>query len=415
MKSRIIVVSISFYLLLPLLNGCGKEEQGGHFSGGGVGGDHNYEQQALKMEQDDLNKLKQAQVDAYSKDFAKIHEGVAEVQDPNETIAIVNGDKIIRLELDKIFEKVKSKVGSSRRYRVEKRILEDLITQLLLKQFIKKENIHVDQDLIAEEIEKFRENLKSNPDTKDKSLETVLGEQGGSVEELRVALDISFSIDEYLNSVVKEEELKEYFSKNIRDFNGEKVTASHILIDTSMIEADEEKMKEAKEKIDKIKEELDSGGDFVKLAKEHSNCPSAITGGNLGVFGSGEMVKTLTDAAFNTDVNSISAPIKTRFGYHIIKVTDKQAGNDITFEETKEKVKIAYYNVKTISLIKGLSKTADTQILLKEPPSSHGSYGGHGSMSGGHGGMPAGHGGPSGASPHGQTNKKVEDSFSLTN
>jgi peptidyl-prolyl cis-trans isomerase C len=371
-------------------------------------------------------------------DFAKIHEGIVTKKNPNEVIATVNGEDILRLELDKILEKIKGKVSKSRLHTVEKQILDDLITQLLLKQFIKKEDIHVELSRIEDEIGKFRENLKKNPNTKDKSLETLLEEQGGSVEELRVALDISFSIDDYLDRTVPEEGIKEYFTNNIGNFNGETVTASHILIDTRKIK-DEEELDEAKKKVEKIKEELDQGADFAKLAEENSDCPSAKNGGELGTFGRSEMVKELTDTAFAMDINNISEPVKTQFGYHIIKVTDKQEGKDVTFEDLKDRVKVALYNKKTVNLIQELTKNADTQILLKETPytgSAHGGAGGHGSMSSSHGEMSGGHGGsfgasphwsmPGGSSPHGgmssssphgdkSSEKKVEESFSLTN
>ncbi len=446
MKTRIFITLISFSFLFLLINGCGKnEEKSGHSSFSGGGGDMNFEQQALKMEQDDLAKLKQGQGyrqadhDAMKgQDFAKIHEGIVTKKDPNEVIATVNGEDILRLELDKILDKVKDKVSKSRLHIVERRILDDLVTQLLLKQFIKKEGIHVELLRIEDEIGKFRENLKKNPDTKDKTLETLLEEQGGSVEELRIALDISFSIDAYLDRTVPEEEIKEYFTNNTGNFNGETVTASHILIDTRNIK-EEEGLDAAKKKVEKIKEELDQGADFAKLAEENSDCPSARTGGQLGTFGRSEMVKEFTDTAFAMDINNISEPVKTQFGYHIIKVTDKQEGKDVTFEDLKDRVKIALYNEKTVNLIQGLTKNADTQILLKETPytgSSHGGAGGHGSMSSSHGEMSGGHGGsygasphwsmPGGSSPHGgmsssnphgdkSSEKKVEEIFSLTN
>lgn len=456
MKTRIFITLISFSFLGLLINGCGDDGgHSSHFSGGG--GDMNFEQQALRMEQEDLAKLTQQgrglHSDAYAKsdhnsmkgqDFAKIHEGIATKNDPDEVIAVVNGENILRLELDKILDTIRDKVGKSRLHRVEKRILSDLVTQLLLKQFIKKEGIQIAQSRIEDEIKKFRENLKKNPKTKDKSLEVLLEEQGGSIGELRVALDISFSIDDYLDKLVTEDELKEYFNENIGAFSGETVTASHILLDTKNIK-DEDKLKEVEAKILKIKEELDNGADFTKLAEKYSDCPSAKKGGELGTFGRNEMVKEFTDALFATDVNSVSEPVKTQFGYHIIKVTAKQEGKDIKFEEVKEGVKIALYNGKTIKLIEELNKNADTKILLKETPQLAGSHGGlHGSMGGLHGGLPSGHGsssyganpygGMSGSSPHGSmsanphggmssvnphggmsSEKKVEEGFSLTN
>lgn len=447
MKTRIFITLISFSFLSLLINGCGDDGHSSHYSGGG--GDMNFEQQALKMEQDDLAKLKVGkgyQSETYAKtdkdsmigqDFAKIHkgvEGITMAKDPNDAIALVNGEAILRLELDMILIKVKQKMGSKRLHLVEKRIIDDLVSQLVLKQFIRKENIKIDPSRIEEEIKAFRENVGNNPDTKDKSLETLLEEQGGSMAELRVAMDISLSIDEYLERTTPEEEIKKYFTENIGVFSGETVTASHILIDTRKIK-DEEGLNQAKEKIEKLKEELDNGADFAKLAEENSDCPSAKKGGGLGVIVRGQMVEEFEEAAFNTEVNGISEPVKTKFGYHIIKITDKQEGKDITFEETKDNARLALFNEKTITLIQGLKDNADVKMLYEPTPyasrSSHGGMSVHGStLASPYGGsMPAGKGNPNphagmpmpgtshggGYSPYGGAMSSTEHPSTITN
>ncbi|MBN2335429.1 peptidylprolyl isomerase [Candidatus Bathyarchaeota archaeon] len=86
-----------------------------------------------------------------------------------------------------------------------------------------------------------------------------------------------------------------------------KIKAAHILV---------EKQSQAL----KILEELGKGGDFGKLAKQHSTCPSGKRGGDLGSFGRGQMVKPFEEAAFNLKVGETTKePVKTQFGYHIIK------------------------------------------------------------------------------------------------
>ncbi|MBU0531971.1 peptidyl-prolyl cis-trans isomerase [Candidatus Micrarchaeota archaeon] len=90
-----------------------------------------------------------------------------------------------------------------------------------------------------------------------------------------------------------------------------KVRASHILVST---------LEEAKTVIS----ELNKGKKFEDMAKKYSSCPSSANGGDLGFFSKGQMVKEFEDAAFSLDVNKISNPIKTEFGYHIIKVTGKK-------------------------------------------------------------------------------------------
>ena len=89
-----------------------------------------------------------------------------------------------------------------------------------------------------------------------------------------------------------------------------KVKASHILVSSES---------EAKA----LKSEIDEGASFEELAKKYSKCPSGKNGGDLGYFRRGQMVKEFENAAFDTEINKISDPIKTQFGYHLIKVYDK--------------------------------------------------------------------------------------------
>lgn len=90
-----------------------------------------------------------------------------------------------------------------------------------------------------------------------------------------------------------------------------KVKASHILVSSES---------EAKA----LKSEIDEGASFEELAKKYSKCPSGKNGGDLGYFRRGQMVKEFENAAFDTEINKVSNPIKTQFGYHLIKVYDKK-------------------------------------------------------------------------------------------
>ncbi len=89
------------------------------------------------------------------------------------------------------------------------------------------------------------------------------------------------------------------------------VKASHILV-PSMEEAE------------RILREISSGKSFEEMARKHSSCPSGANGGDLGFFSKGQMVKEFEDAAFSLPAGKVSAPVKTEFGYHLIKVTEKK-------------------------------------------------------------------------------------------
>lgn len=86
--------------------------------------------------------------------------------------------------------------------------------------------------------------------------------------------------------------------------------ACHILVDTE-------------EKCEKLKQEIADGADFVDIAKEHSNCPSGKQGGDLGEFGPGQMVREFDEVVFSGEVNVVHGPVKTQFGYHLLKITSR--------------------------------------------------------------------------------------------
>lgn len=89
------------------------------------------------------------------------------------------------------------------------------------------------------------------------------------------------------------------------------VRASHLLVKTE-------------EEAAKLREEILAGKDFAEVAAQVSLCPSGRDGGDLGFFGKGQMVREFEDACFSMEVGEISNPIKTQFGYHLIKLTDTQ-------------------------------------------------------------------------------------------
>ena len=104
----------------------------------------------------------------------------------------------------------------------------------------------------------------------------------------------------------------------------DQVRASHILLmyDGSERSTATRSKDEAAQRIAEIKAELDDGADFATLAQQHSDCPSARQGGDLGSFGKGQMVGAFEDTAFALDAGAVSGVIETPFGYHIIHRTE---------------------------------------------------------------------------------------------
>ena len=91
------------------------------------------------------------------------------------------------------------------------------------------------------------------------------------------------------------------------------IRASHILRNTDGRSKDD-----ALREIEDLKAQIDDGANFAELAEEHSDCPSGSGGGDLGEFGRGRIAKPFEEAAFALDVDAISEPVETDFGYHLI-------------------------------------------------------------------------------------------------
>ncbi|WP_130807559.1 peptidylprolyl isomerase [Senegalia massiliensis] len=124
-----------------------------------------------------------------------------------------------------------------------------------------------------------------------------------------------------------EEEVTEYYNENKESFKeGQQAKAKHILV-------------ESKEEAEKALSEIKEGLSFEEAAKKYSTCPSKEKGGDLGYFTKGRMVPEFEEKAFDMEVGEISEPVKTQFGYHIIKLEDKKEEKQLLLDEVRDQIK----------------------------------------------------------------------------
>ncbi|MGG3956759.1 peptidylprolyl isomerase [Bhargavaea massiliensis] len=210
----------------------------------------------------------------------------------------------------------KEELYNEMKERYGKEVLRDLVHEKVLSKKFKVTDKEIDQEI---------ENLKEMY-----GVQYDLAVQQSGEEAIRkmVKLDLLRQKAAMDDIKVTDEELKKYYNEY-----KPKVRASHILVD------DEKTAKE-------IKAKLEKGEDFAKLAKQYSkDTGSAQNGGDLGWFGPGKMVEEFEKAAYTLNVGEISNPVKTQFGYHIIKVTDKEKKK--SFDEMREEIE---YEVKKSKL-----------------------------------------------------------------
>lgn len=230
--------------------------------------------------------------------------------------------------------------------------LEELVLeQVILEKVIMDEAITAKIEVTDEEVNKELDTVKSSY-TKTEDYEEYLSKNNFTEETFKEDIKKQLILTKFLKSkadeIMKiepnEKELKKLYDQYASAFK--KVQASHILVDT------EEKAKE-------IKAKLDKGEDFATLAKEFSSCPSKEKGGDLGYFASNEMIAEFSNAAFAMSVGEISDPVKSSFGYHVIKVTDIRD----TYEKTdKEDIKYQYRALKYDEMINNFIKDANVKM-----------------------------------------------------
>lgn len=154
---------------------------------------------------------------------------------------------------------------------------------------------------------------------------------------LRENLLVSYAADKAVSSVsVSDKDAEDYYNQNKSQFmSQETVNASHILVDSE---------ENALEILAKIKSGEIS---FEDAAMESSSCPSKANGGNLGDFGRGQMVPEFDTAVFAMEVGEITdSPVKTQFGYHLIKLNSKKAAEEMPFAEIAPEIKAALLDEK---------------------------------------------------------------------
>ena len=139
----------------------------------------------------------------------------------------------------------------------------------------------------------------------------------------------NFAIAKAVDGItVSDDEAKKFFEDNKNDLiAGESVSAGHILVDSE-------------QKANEIMTEINDGKiSFEDAARKYSSCPSSEQGGNLGEFTRGQMVPEFDDACFSMSAGELRGPVKTQFGYHIIKLHAKNEAKQMEYNDIADQIK----------------------------------------------------------------------------
>ena len=261
-------------------------------------------------------------------------------------------------------------------------LVEQYVMKMVLDKALEDSKIVVTADDVAAQI---RAEIEKMPRDQRNMITEMLKQQGKTIDDVikmqannKEAMKM-MAFQKFLDSKtgkisVTPEEVEKFYKDNPKQFvepgdDKDSVRASHILVKVDQ-NADEKAWAKAKADIEAIIAQLKKGADFGKLAEEKSACPSGKSAkGSLGAFGKGQMVPEFEKAAYALKVGEISGPVKTSFGYHVIRRDESQKERTMPFAEVKDRLTAALTQQKQMAaantVVQQLMKEAKVEILVK--------------------------------------------------
>lgn len=248
----------------------------------------------------------------------------------------MNGEIILYSEVrERVFQMNASNISNVREDgKTEKNALQSLLDEKLIVQFAKEKEMKVSE----REVDSILKSTMARMELDEKEFDTLLKSEGLTIGRYRGVLENQIMARNVMSQEVRrqvklsEEDVRDYYDEHLQEFTTESaIRVRHILL--LINEETEENL--VLSKISFIRDEILSGLDFVEAARRYSEGPSASGGGDLGEVKPGNMVEEFEDVAFSLEPGTVSKPIRTKFGYHLIKVDSKSGGDIVPLEKVR--------------------------------------------------------------------------------
>jgi len=298
-----------------------------------------------------------------------------EIKDP---VATVNGEPIPKAKLDEAFKAAVEASGvkaddlsAEQKLNGYRQILDELIMDKLVAKAA--EGVTVSDEEVSAEIAKLKKQFPS-----EEAFQAQLKEAGQTPENLATSVRAMLQQQRWMQGQVKdndsvaEADAKKFYDSNTEEFkNPEQVKASHILFLVNKDDSEavvKQKEAAATKAVVRAKKK---GQDFSKLAKELSEEPGAKeSGGELGFFSKDKMVPEFAEVAFSQKPGEVGGPVRTQFGWHVIKVEEKKPAGTVPFEEVKDQITAYLKNMKQREAVQGVLKNLKDSAKIESslPP-----------------------------------------------
>ncbi|MCS7185176.1 MAG: peptidylprolyl isomerase [bacterium] len=302
----------------------------------------------------------------------------------NKVIVTVNGEPIFQSDLEKNVKSISMQLSQEVDYKkLREEVLNQMINEKLIIQEARNSKIKVPARILENEIKQVKESFRFSEDKilSDEELEKAFNEQlkkeNLTYEEFRKRLEERIQAEMFIENMIRErvklvdEKTAEAYYNAAREYSktgfagtfdpeivaalsnwidmreAERVRVSHILLRFPTGYVDPKTKAFIYRKMEKIRGEILKGKDFHQAALEYSeDMGSKANGGDLGYIVKGMMIPEFEEVAFKTPVGELSNIFETKFGYHILMVTEKKAKRRISFREVKDEVKDFIYSLR---------------------------------------------------------------------
>lgn len=290
---------------------------------------------------------------------------------PTDVLVKINGKELTRLRaetdlhmrMDAVREQIPPERIPEARDQMYRTVVDQFIIRELLLAEADRRGIAVTEEDRSNTYARLAKTLPEGMTVEDAMRNSPMGEERMR-EEVEAGLVITRMLAQAVSNkvAVTNEDVAEFREKNRANLQlPERVRASHILIATGDDDSEAAKAEKRKE-AEEIRASLADGADFGEKAAAFSACPSKQRGGDLGLFGRGQMVKEFEDAAFSQKIGEIGPVVDTKFGYHIIKVTQHDESGSISDEKIREMLQKQGQRDVTSALIERLKQQADIEL-----------------------------------------------------
>ena len=291
-----------------------------------------------------------------------------------DVLARVNGEAVNKTEFDRALSALEARNGgpvpAQQRDRVLRQVLDQVVDYKLLIQEGRARKI----EATDAEVDARMKEIQAQFPTED-AFKQMLTARKTTLEQVRSDIRQDITVQKLIENAiadkvaVKPEQVTDFYTKNPDQFKQpERVRASHILI---MVPkgSDVAAKTAARTKAADILKDVKAGKDFAALAKQHSQDPgSAQNGGDLGFFQPGQMVGPFNDVAFKLAPGQVSDLVETEFGFHIIKVAEKQTSRTVPLDEVRPKLEEYLERMnreqQTDAFVNGLKTKGKIEILI---------------------------------------------------